>query len=115
MKARRTRPWRTSSPSTKLGGVDRHRKADALRAADDRGVDADDCAVARHTSAPPELPGLSAASVWITSSISRPLSPRNVRRNAEMTPAVTVACNPSGLPIAIANSPRLRLLELGRP
>ena len=44
MKARRTRPCRTSSPSTKLRRVGGDRKADALRAHDHRGVDADDLA-----------------------------------------------------------------------
>ena len=42
------------------------------------------------TSGPPELPGLSAASVWITSSISRPFCDRSDRPSAETTPAVTV-------------------------
>ena len=42
------------------------------------------------TSGPPELPGLSAASVWITSSISRPERARSERPSAETTPAVTV-------------------------
>ena len=64
------------------------------------------------TSGPPELPGLSAASVWITSSISRPVAARSERPSAETTPVVTVDSKPSGLPIAITNCPRLRLLEL---
>ena len=42
------------------------------------------------TSGPPELPGLSAASVWITSSISRPVLERSDRPSADTTPAVTV-------------------------
>ena len=42
------------------------------------------------TSGPPELPGLSAASVWITSSMSRPLLERNERPSADTTPVVTV-------------------------
>jgi hypothetical protein len=54
------------------------------------------------TSAPPELPGLSAASVWITSSMSRPVLARKDRPRALTTPAVTVWSNPSGLPMAIA-------------
>ena len=41
-------------------------------------------------SAPPELPGLSAASVWSTSSISRPDSARMLRPSALTIPAVTV-------------------------
>jgi len=42
------------------------------------------------TSGPPELPGLSAASVWITSSISRPVTDRRLRPSALTTPVVTV-------------------------
>jgi len=42
------------------------------------------------TSGPPELPGLSAASVWITLSISRPERVRSERPRALTTPAVTV-------------------------
>ncbi|MGY4291276.1 hypothetical protein ACVWXO_010542 [Bradyrhizobium sp. LM2.7] len=64
------------------------------------------------TSGPPELPGLSAASVWITSSMVRPLTERIERPSAETTPAVTVDSKPSGLPIAITSWPRRRLLEL---
>jgi hypothetical protein len=55
---------------------------------------------ADETSGPPELPGFSAASVWITSSIRRPVPVGSERPNAEMTPAVTVHSKPSGLPIA---------------
>ena len=66
------------------------RKADALRAHDDRGVDADDLAVRASTSGPPELPGLSAASVWITSSISRPDARAASGRAPRRTPVVTV-------------------------
>jgi hypothetical protein len=53
--------------------------------------------------APPELPGLSAASVWITLSTTRTLAPERVgseRPSAETTPAVTLPVNPCGLPIA---------------
>ena len=50
-------------------GVHGDREADALRAGDDRGVHADDAAVAS-TSGPPELPGLIAASVWMRPRIS---------------------------------------------
>ena len=46
------------------------------------------------TSGPPELPGLSAASVWSTSSISRPDFARSDRPRALTTPAVTVHWNP---------------------
>ena len=61
--------------------------------------------------APPELPGLRAASVWITSSMVRPLTERIERPSADTTPAVTVDSNPKGLPIATTNWPRRRLLE----
>jgi hypothetical protein len=57
------------------------------------------------TKGPPELPGLSAASVWITWSISRPLRERIVRPRALTTPLVTVVSKPSGLPMAIATCP----------
>ncbi len=58
------------------------------------------------SSGPPELPGFSAASVWITSGISRPVPERMLRPSALTMPAVTVCSKPSGLPIAIAISPR---------
>ena len=53
--------------------------------------------------APPELPGFSAASVWMTSSITRPAPPERVgsdRPSALTTPAVTEPARPSGLPTA---------------
>ena len=43
------------------------------------------------TSGPPELPGLSAASVWITPSMSRPDWARMLLPSALTTPVVTVA------------------------
>ena len=56
------------------------------------------------TSAPPELPGFSAASVWITSSTIRrgpPRAPTGSERPSPLTtPAVTELANPCGLPIA---------------
>ncbi len=64
------------------------------------------------TSGPPELPGLSAASVWITSSMVRPLTERIERPSADTTPAVTVDSKPSGLPIATTSWPRRKVLEL---
>ena len=64
------------------------------------------------TSGPPELPGLSAASVWITSSMVRPLAERIERPSADTTPAVTVNSKPKGLPIATTSWPRRRLFEL---
>ena len=62
-------------------------------------------------SGPPELPGLSAASVWITSGISRPVLARMLRPRALTIPALTVCSKPSGLPIAIAISPRFSSAE----
>ena len=67
---------------------------------------------AADTSGPPELPGLSAASVWMTSSIRRPLRDRSDRPSAETTPAVTVDSKPSGLPIATTRCPRFSVFEL---
>src|SRR5882724_170819 len=54
---------------------------------------------------PPLLPGLRAASVWITLSISRPELARNERARALTTPAVTVAWKPYGLPMATTSWP----------
>ena len=59
-------------------------------------------------SAPPELPGLSAASVWMTSSTTRPARPLRVgsaRPSALTTPAVTEPARPSGLPTATTSCP----------
>ena len=64
------------------------------------------------TSGPPELPGLSAASVWITSPIRRPFCARSERPTALTMPAVTVDSKPSGLPMAMAICPARRFLEL---
>jgi hypothetical protein len=58
------------------------------------------------TRGPPELPGFSDASVWITLGISRPVPERMLRPSALTIPAVTVCSKPSGLPIAIAICPR---------
>src|SRR5205823_4305302 len=51
------------------------------------------------TSGPPEFPGFSAASVWITCSIRRPERDRKDRPSALTTPAVTVCWKPYGFPI----------------
>ena len=59
-------------------------------------------------SAPPELPGLRAASVWMTSSIIRAVvRPRAgiERPSALTTPAVTEPASPSGLPTATTSEP----------
>ena len=55
------------------------------------------------TSGPPELPGLSAASVWMMLSISRPDCERSVRPRALTTPAVTVRLQAVRIPSAIAS------------
>ena len=55
------------------------------------------------SSGPPELPGLSAASVCITSSMSLPECARRERPSALTTPAVTVHSKPYGLPMAMAS------------
>ena len=61
------------------------------------------------TSAPPLLPGLIAASVWMadTSSACRPLSPGTwmVRSSALTMPEVTVPDSPSGAPSATTGWP----------
>ena len=68
-------------------------------------VDPDDPPAAS-ISGPPELPGLIAASVWMTSSIlearDRGLDARCL---AETTPVVSVRSRPNGLPIATIGSP----------
>ena len=61
------------------------------------------------TSAPPELPGLMAASVWIAlnSGLRSPFSPgtSTVRLSALTMPVVTVPDRPSGEPMAMTRSP----------
>ena len=61
------------------------------------------------TSAPPELPGLIGASVWMKS--SKRLMPSDVRPSAETMPDVTVWPKPNALPIASTGSPTSTLLE----
>ncbi len=56
-------------------------------------------------SGPPELPGLIAASVWITLEIEKPLGAWIWRCSAETMPLVTVRSSPNGLPIATTGSP----------
>src|SRR5579875_1877750 len=52
------------------------------------------------TSAPPLLPGLIGALVWITSGSTTPLGSETVRPSALMIPMVTELRSPSGLPSA---------------
>ena len=56
-------------------------------------------------STPPLLPGLSAASVCTTSSITRPDAVGSERPSAETMPAVTLPARPSGLPSATTSWP----------
>ncbi len=58
---------------------------------------------AMSTSAPPELPGLMAASVWMNTCASERVT--RVRPSAEMMPLVTVWPTPKGLPMASTMSP----------
>ena len=60
-------------------------------------------------SGPPELPGLTAASIWIAlvTVASLPFSPEveTGRSTAETMPVVTVLARPSGLPTAMTGWP----------
>ncbi|MNT39669.1 hypothetical protein D3C72_1759370 [compost metagenome] len=64
----------------------------------------------RFTSAPPELPGLMAASVWMK--FSNWLMPSWLRPSAETMPLVTVWPTPKGLPMASTWSPTSSSSEL---
>ena len=64
----------------------------------------------RLTSAPPELPGLIEALVWMKSWKPRPVRP--LRPTAETMPEVTVCPSPNGLPTATTKSPTRRPCEL---
>jgi hypothetical protein len=55
---------------------------------------------AESISGPPELPGLIATSVWMTSAISRPPLVGRRRFSALMMPLVSDWSRPNGLPIA---------------
>ena len=88
MKLRRTRPSRSSADTTNCTVL--------LAIASDRPCAAMTTAVFTPmtdplvvTSGPPELPGLSAASVWMMSSINRPDRARIDRPTALTTPVVT--------------------------
>ena len=61
------------------------------------------------TSAPPELPGLMAASVWMK--FSKVLMPSWLRPSALTMPLVTVWPTPKGLPIASTWSPTCKASE----
>ena len=63
----------------------------------------------RLTSAPPELPGLIEASVWMK--FWKPSPRRPLRPTADTMPEVTVWPMPNGLPTATTKSPTLSVLE----
>src|SRR6185312_13707815 len=63
------------------------------------------------TSAPPELPGLIAALVWITDGNVTLFDSGTAALKALTIPSVTLERNPSGFPIAIARSPTWSLEE----
>ena len=119
---RRTWPVVDQLPHDVLRHADGDREADADVAAggrEDLRVDADQLAAACSTSAPPELPWLIGASVWMKSSKCR--RRRRSRGPCALTmPIVTVWPTPSGLPIASTTSPTRtgrsrRTARVGRP
>src|SRR3954465_14720869 len=59
----------------------------------------------RSASAPPELPGLISALVWIADVSVTPFPSDTVRLTEETMPCETLECRPSGLPIARARDP----------
>ena len=59
-------------------------------------------------STPPEFPGFNAASVWITSSMTRPDAVGRDRPRFDTMPAVTLPARPIGLPSATTSCPTLR-------
>ena len=62
------------------------------------------------TKAPPELPGLMAASVWMK--FSKVLMPSWLRPSADTMPLVTVCPTPKGFPMANTMSPTWTCSEL---
>src|SRR4051812_959318 len=65
----------------------------------------------RSTRAPPLLPGLIAALVWITPGSATPFSSFTVRPSALTMPSVTLLWRPSGLPMASTIWPTVSLSE----
>ena len=59
----------------------------------------------RSTSAPPLLPGLMAALVWMASGSTFPVGSLTCRFRALTMPSVTLDCSPRGLPMAMTKSP----------
>ena len=81
------------------------------RRADDRGVDADEPPVTCRAAVRRELPGLMAASVWMTPRIFRLVTEVIVRPSPLMTPVENVWSRLKGLPIAYAFCPTFRLRD----
>jgi hypothetical protein len=57
------------------------------------------------TSGPPELPGFTAASNWMSPVRLVPSEPRSPRSSPDTTPVVVLRVSPSGLPMATTGSP----------
>ncbi len=105
MKLRRTRPCRISSLNTICAVLLATAKADALRAHDDRGVDADDLAM-RGDKRSARIAGIECG-IGLDHVLDQSAAcDRSERPSAEITPAVTVDSKPSGLPIATTSCPR---------
>ena len=64
------------------------------------------------SSGPPELPGLMAASVWITPWIGRFVAPVISRPRPLMMPVVSVWSKPKGLPMANTFWPTCRFVDV---
>ncbi len=63
------------------------------------------------SSGPPELPWLTAASVWIAPVVAKPVSDWIARPVAEMIPTDSERSSPNGLPIATTGAPTRRSVE----
>merc|ERR1719231_1159490 len=94
--ARRTRPYSMISLTTQLA-VDAGTEKERFCAPAMIAVLMPTTREQESTRGPPELPGLSATSVWMIPSIIFPSFARSDRPSAETTPAETVDWKPSGL------------------
>jgi len=92
-----------------------HREADALEAAEREAIIALTPTTLPHrlNSGPPELPGLTAASVW--SALSTNCDSTWSRSSALTMPCEAENVKPSGLPIATTSSPTSSFSHSGRP
>ena len=94
--------------------VDRHREREALVAAQRLKI----CELTpitsplRLNSGPPELPGFTAASVWMNGTAA---SPGSERALALTMPEVTVFSRPNGAPIATTHSPTRVVVRIADP